>query len=157
VHLIERHSEELAIALTTKLRQSERTSDYRKIPLQELQKTTAELYQKLGAWLHAKTENDIENHFVSIAQRRAADGISLQQFVWALTISRNHLYRFLLGQTFVDSVFELNSELELHQLLNQFFERATYYGVVGYEEARERERVKRTAARVRREGKRLSV
>jgi hypothetical protein len=157
VRLIERHSEELAIALTAKLRQTERTSDFQRIPFEELQKTTAELYHNLGMWLLTKTEKDIEDHFVSIARRRAADGISLQQFVWALTISRNHLYRFLLGQAFVDSIFELYSELELQQLLNQFFERATYYGVIGYEEARERERIKRTVAPVRREGTRLSA
>lgn len=156
VHLIERHSEELAVGLTAKLRQSERTSDFRKIPSEELKKTTAELYHNLGEWLLTKTEKDIEKRFVSIAQRRAADGIRLQQFVWALTISRNHLYQFLLEQAFVDSIFELYSELELQQLLNQFFERATYYGVIGYEEAREGERIK-TTARVRREGTRLSV
>ena len=30
------------------------------------------------------------------------------------------------------------NELEFQQLLNQFFERATYYSVAAYEEARER-------------------
>jgi hypothetical protein len=88
VRLIERHSEELAIGLTAKLRQSERTVDFRKIPAEELQKTTSALYRNLGEWLLNKTEQDIEKHFVSIAERRAADGIRLQQFVWALIISR---------------------------------------------------------------------
>src|SRR5215469_609085 len=138
VGLIERHAEELAIGLTAKLRQSERAADFRKIPAEELQRTTAALYRNLGEWLLSKTEEDIEKHFVSIAERRAADGIRLQQFVWALIISRNHLYRFLLGHAFADSIFELYNELELQQLLNQFFERATYYGVAAYEEARER-------------------
>jgi len=157
VRLIERHSEELAIALTTSLKQSDRTSDFQKIPFEELRKMTAELYRNLGMWLLRKSEKDIEKRFVSIAQRRAADGISLQQFVWALTVSRNLLYRFLLGQAFVDSIFELYSELELQQLLNQFFERATYYGVVGYEEVRERKRIKTTTARFRREGTKISA
>ena len=157
VRLIERHSEELAIALTAKLRQTERTSDFQKIPSAELEKTTAELYHNHGMWLLTKTEKDIETHFVSLAQRRAANGISVQQFVWALTVSRNHLHRFLLGQAFVDSIFELYSELELQQLLNQFFERATYYGVIGYEQARERERIKTTAGRTGREGSRLNA
>jgi len=152
VRLIERQCEELAIALTAKLRQSERTSEFQKIPVEELQKTAAELYHSLAMWLVTKTEKDVERHFVAIARRCAGDGISLQQFVWALAISRSHLHRFLLGQAFVDSIFELNSELELHQLLNQFFERATYYGVVGYEEARERGRVKSAATRVHRQG-----
>jgi hypothetical protein len=41
VHLIERHADKLAIGLTARLRQSELTSDFRKIPPEEVQKTTA--------------------------------------------------------------------------------------------------------------------
>jgi len=155
VGLIERHAEELAIGLTAKLRQSERAADFRKIPAEELQRTTAALYRNLGEWLLSKTEEDIEKHFVSIAERRAADGIRLQQFVWALIISRNHLYRFLLGHAFADSIFELYNELELQQLLNQFFERATYYSVAADEQARERAPV--SVARTRHEDRRAMV
>ena len=155
VHLIENHSEELATGLTAKLNQSERTRDFGNIPREELQKTTAELYHNLGEWLLKKTEKDIENHFASVAGRRAAEGVSLRQFVWALIVSRNHLYQFLLGRAFADSIFELYNELELQQLLNQFFERAIYYGVAAYEDARERDRPTVTAARPRRERTRL--
>jgi len=146
VHLIERHADELAMGLTAKLRQSELTSDFRKIPPEELRNTTAELYRNLGEWLLKKTEKDIEQRFVSIAQYRAAEGIRLPQFVWAVVISRNHLHQFLLGHAFADSIFELYSELELQQLLSQFFEHAIYYAVVGYEEARERVRAKASPA-----------
>jgi hypothetical protein len=145
----------LAIGLTAKLRQSERTADFRKIPAEELQRTAAALYRNLGEWLLSKTEQDIEKHFVSIAERRAADRIRLQQFVWALIISRNHLYRFLLGHAFADSIFELYNELELQQLLNQFFERATYYSVAAYEEAREGAPV--SVAGTRHEARRATV
>ena len=65
VHLIERHAEELARIdreLTVEM-----TSDFGKIPAEELQRTTAELYRNLGEWLLRKTEKDIEHHFVSIA------------------------------------------------------------------------------------------
>jgi hypothetical protein len=145
VHLIENHAEELAIGLTAKLSQSERTKDFAKIPPGELQRTTAELYRHLGEWLLTKPEKDIENHFASIAGRRASDGIRLRQFVWALIISRNHLYQFLLHSAFADSIFELYNELELQQLLNKFFERAIYYSVAAYEETRERDRPSRAA------------
>jgi hypothetical protein len=65
------------------------------------------------------------------------------------------LYRFLLGHAFADSIFELYNELELQQLLNQFFERATYYSVAAYEEARERAPV--SVARARHEDRRETV
>jgi hypothetical protein len=149
MRLIERHAEELAIGLTVKLGRSELTSDFREIPAEEVQQTTTELYRNLGEWLLNKTEKDVERHFVSIAQQRAADGVRLPQFVWAVIMSRNHLYQFLMGHAFVDNIVELYSELELQQLLNQFFERAIYYGVVGYEDARTGERVKVTTTPAR--------
>jgi hypothetical protein len=156
VRLIEGHSEELATGLTAKLLHSDRTDEFRKIPPDELRRTTAELYHNLGEWLLTKTEKDIEGHFLSIAERRAAQGVSLPQFVSALIISRNHLYQFLLGHAFADNIFELYNELELQQVLTQFFERATYYSVEGYETARERDRLKAGVVRVRRVGVRLN-
>jgi hypothetical protein len=59
------------------------------------------------------------------------------------------------AHAFADSIFELYNELELQQLLNQFFERATYYSVAAYEEARERAPV--SVARTKHEDRRATV
>ena len=100
VRLIEGHSDELATGLTAKLLESERTDEFRKIPQDELWRTTAQLYHNLGEWLLEKTEKDIGEHFFSIAERRAAEGIRLPQFVSALimieTICTNFCWAMLL-------------------------------------------------------------
>jgi hypothetical protein len=140
VRLVEKHSRELAVGLTAELLKSERTSDFRKIAPEELQRTIAEVYCNLGEWLLRKTERDIEQRFRTLAARRAADGVAIHQFVWAMTISRNHLWHFLREEAFADSVIALYDELELQQLLSQFFDRAVYYGLLGYEDRREQER-----------------
>ena len=134
MRLIERHAEELALGLTQKLQATERTSDFRRIPSGELEVAAAEIYGNLGEWLLQKTEEDIEARFRAIAARRAAEGIGIHQFVWALIISRNHLWQFLQAQAFADSIVALHGELELQQMLNQFFDRALYYGVLEYAE-----------------------
>lgn len=137
VRLIETHSETLSRGLTEKIRKSDRTSDFRKIPAKDLRLAATEVYRNLGEWLLQKTEPDIAECFRSIAQRRAAEGISLHQLVWALTLSREHLWHFLRHESFADNVVALHGEMELQQLLNQFFDRALYYAVLGYEEAGE--------------------
>jgi hypothetical protein len=139
VRLIERHPEELARGLTQKIWESERTCDFRKIPPEKLHLAAAEVYHNLGEWLLQKTEEDIEERFRAIAARRSSEGISLHQFVWALVISRNHLWQFLQREAFADNIVELFGELELQQMLNQFFDRALYYGILGYDEARDRD------------------
>jgi hypothetical protein len=133
MRLIERHSEDLSRELATQIRHSDRTSDFRKIAPQKLQLAAVEVYRNLGEWLLQKTEGDIAGRFRTIAAQRAAEGIKLAQLVWALTLTRDHLLQFLRREALADSIVQLHGELELHQLLNQFFDRAIYYAIQGYE------------------------
>jgi chromatin segregation and condensation protein Rec8/ScpA/Scc1 (kleisin family) len=148
VHLIEAHSEELAQGLTRQLRESERTREFRKIAPEELQRAVVEVYRNLGEWLLQKSEADIGERFRAIAARRASQGVPLSQFVWALVISRNHLWHFLQREAFADNIVELFGELELQKMFDQFFDRAVYFATLGYEETEERE-IKRTGDKER--------
>jgi len=132
VRLIEKHSEELVGGLTEKIQLSERTSDFRKIPAAELELAAAEVYRNLGEWLLQKTDEDIESRFRAIGARRAGEGVGLHQFVWTLITSRDHLWHFLQREAFACNVVELYGELELYQMLTQFFDRALYHGIQGY-------------------------
>lgn len=135
VRLIEAHSEALSQGVVNVIRTSERTSDFRVIAREDLQRRVCEVYRNLGEWLLQKTEGDISIRFKAIAARRVAEGIRLPQFVWALMLTRDHLLHFLRHEAFADNVVALYGELELHQLLDQFFDRAVYHAIVGYEEA----------------------
>jgi hypothetical protein len=137
VRLIERHSEALSRGLAQEIRKSERTSDFRKIAPEELQLAATEVYRNLGDWLLQKTDGDIAKRFRAIAAHRAAAGIRLHQFIWALMLTRDQLWHFLRREAFADTVIELHGELELHGSLNQFFDRAIYYAIQGYEETGE--------------------
>jgi len=135
VRLIEKHSEVLSRGLAQEIRKSDRTSDFRKIPPDELQLAATEVYRNLGEWLLQKTDGDIAKRFRAIAKQRAEAGIRLHQFIWALMLTRDHLWHFLRREAFADTVLELHGELELHGVLNQFFDRAIYYAIEGYEQA----------------------
>lgn len=134
VRLIEAHCNELSQGLTEQIRTSDRTSDFRTIPAEDLRLAAAEVYRNLGEWLLQKTESDIESCFRAVGVRRAADRVRLHQVVWALLLSREHLWQFLRHHSFADNVVALYGEMELQRLLNQFFDRAIYYAVLGYEE-----------------------
>jgi hypothetical protein len=148
MRLIERHSEDLALGLADKLQIAERTRDFRKIPSAELKVAATEIYGNLGEWLLQKTEDDIEGRFRAIAARRAKEGVGLDQFVWALVISRNHLWQFLREQAYADNIVALYGELELQQMLNQFFDRAVYYAVLEYAAGEDEEGGQKIASRI---------
>ncbi len=136
IHLVEENAEQLARALTDKLRTSSRTTHFRQVPAAELQNSAIEVYRNLGEWLLSKTEGDVELHYKRIGMKRSAQGIPLSEYVWALVLSRENLWAFLQRQGLSGRALELYGELELMQGLTQFFERALYYGVEGYQESR---------------------
>lgn len=142
VRLIEAHSDQLAGSLTDKIRTSQRTLDYLKITPEELKQQAYEIYGHLGDWIMSKTESDIELHYTRIGQHRAEQGIRYSDFVWALIITKENLFHYLQTQTVSERAIELLGELELLQVVDQFFDRALYYAMIGYERAN---RAKRAA------------
>jgi len=107
VRLIERHSEALSREWTEQIRSSERTSDFRRIPSKKLQLAAVEVYRNSANGYCKKAEGDIASRLRAVAARRASEGISLHQFVWALMLTRDHLWHFLRQEAFAYNIVEL--------------------------------------------------
>ena len=138
VRLIEKHSEQLSRELTEKVWNSPRCSDLHKVPSDELQARTREIYQNLSSWLMDMTELEIEMRYTDLGVRRAGQGVAFSHFLWAITATREHMVDFVKREGFSDSPMDLHGELELMHILSQFFDRALYYAAVGYERERTR-------------------
>ena len=133
VRVIERHSDELAVELVAKLETSSRTTDLRKVPVEELRRGIQEILRHLGEWLLTKPGHDIEQRYFEIGERRASQGVALSDFCWAIVVTKDHLWEFLQRQSFMNSPVELYGEMELLRLLDQFFDRALVFATEGYE------------------------
>lgn len=134
--LIENHADELASGLVKKIRNSERTSDFRDVPESELELRVGEIYRHISDWLLTKTDSDIELRFTRLGEVRAHEGISFSHLMWAITLTKEHLWGFLQREARVDRAVDLYGELQLLWLLDQFFDRAMYYTTIGYEHTR---------------------
>jgi hypothetical protein len=133
VRLIETHSEQLARGLLEKILASDKLKDMRRVPRPELQQRVYEVYHNLSDWLLRKKESDIETWYRAIGARRRSQGVPLDQLVCALLLVKKHLWSFIKREALLDQPLELVQELELFQLVDQFFDRAIYYCVIGYE------------------------
>jgi len=89
----------------------------------------------VGEWLLSKTEADIERRYREIGRRRAQQGVPLSQLFWAIMLVKENLLEFLQRETVDEKPNEILGELEVIQLLNQFFDRASFYAAAGYEHA----------------------
>jgi hypothetical protein len=134
VKVIEKHSDELAEGLLCRLQGSRNCSDMRKVPPDELRRRSYEIYRNLGDWLLNKTENDIDIVFTELARRRASQGVALSHLLWALLITKEHLWEFMQSERLADQVLELFGELELLWRVDHFFDRALHSSAKAYEE-----------------------
>jgi hypothetical protein len=134
VRLIETHSETLASSLLKKVQGSGFALAYSKVPPEELKQRVYEIYLHLGDWLLGKSQLDIERRYLEIGARRAHQGVPLSQVAWAIVLTKENLWEFAERELPSDAV-GIFGELELLQLLEQFFDRAIYYAALGYERA----------------------
>jgi hypothetical protein len=133
VRLIEDHSEALACYLLARVQRSGATPDYKNVPPEELKERVYEIYRHLGDWLMTKDEVDLELRYSGIGARRASQGVPLSQLVWAIVLTKENLWEYIKNKSLLERPVEVFGELEMLQLLDQFFDRAIYYAATGYE------------------------
>ena len=135
VHLIELHADQLSHRLIRKLENDPHCLELRKVPMEELRARSYEVYRHLADWLARKTEHDLQQAYLEIGARRAHQGVAFSHVLYALTATKEELWRFLEDEGIVTKPIELFGEMELFRLLDQFFDRALYYAASGYEGA----------------------
>ena len=94
-----------------------------------------EIYKHLGDWLMTKDELDLELRYSEIGARRASQGVPLSQVMWAIVLTKENLWEYIKNKALVERPVEVFGEMEMLQLLDQFFDRAIYYAATGYERA----------------------
>jgi hypothetical protein len=133
VRMIENHSQALACCLLARVESSGATPDYKNVPPEELKERVYEIYKHLGDWLMTKDELDLELRYSDIGARRASQGVPLSQLVWAIVLTKENLWEYIKNKSLPERPVEVFGELEMLQLLDQFFDRAIYYAATSYE------------------------
>ena len=135
VRLIETHAQALAASLLTRVQDSEAAPDYTRVPAEELRARVYEIYRHLGEWLVTEDKIHVESRYFEIGARRALQGVPFSQLVYAIILTKENLWDFIKKESVLERPVEVFGELELLQLLDQFFDRAIHYAAVGYERA----------------------
>jgi len=137
MRLIETHAEALAETLEAKIANSERCATYCQVSSGELKKLVTAVYGHLGQWLVTKTEEDIERAYMMLGIRRAEQCIPVSQLLWCMVLMKENLWDFMKDMEGLENTSEIFGQLELMQMVDQFFDRAIYYAVRGHERVRE--------------------
>lgn len=135
VKIIEAHSDGLARHLVQRYRKCNKCTAYASVPEAELMQKVYEVYRHLGEWLMGKTEADVERRYLEIGAQRAGQGVPASQVVWMICLVRENLWEYLQKHAELERPAEIFGELELLEMLDQFFNTAIYYAALGHERA----------------------
>jgi hypothetical protein len=142
VQLIEAHADRLSEGLMHRLKNSDRCHELlQKVPADELERRTRDVYRNLADWLLTKTESEIEERYLGLGARRAGQGVSFSQLFWAMSLTKEFLWEYLWTEGLLEEPVELWGEMELMHSLELFFDRALYFAATGYEHTRKTEAI----------------
>lgn len=135
VDLIEGNAQNLTLRCLRDLRTHACCPTYHGYDEDELFDRIFNVYSQLGKWLSRMTsKQEIKDHYTALGKQRRMEGFALSEVIMALIIIRRHIWLKVLSEGFIDSALDLNLALELNNRVVLFFDRATYYTTVGFEQ-----------------------
>jgi hypothetical protein len=134
MHKIQTEADDLAQELLNDVMTNPRTRFLHKRSREELRKVAWDFYRHLGDWLAGKDEAAVEAIFHAVGRKQAADGVPLSAIVYAWLLCKHHLWAFVRRNDVADTELELYEEEEVAVRVGQFFDRAIYHTIRGYED-----------------------
>ncbi len=135
IALVNDHAELLTQQWIEEVKTNPATPGYKNLPNDMLHNRAYDDYIRLGELLleEAPTFQKQAAHYLRLGTDRAAEGIKLSEVIYALILSRVVLWRFIVNQGIINSTLDLQQALEFYQKVTNFYDKATYFVALGYE------------------------
>jgi hypothetical protein len=144
IKLIEAHAESLTREVVADLLTNEHTPSYLRIPKEEVAQRALAFYQNLGNWIGNPKDDAIRAEYERWGEIRCREGIPVSEIVYSLILRKKYIRRYIREYGFVESSHErfasgeplplaLYNIQELNYVVGDFFDRALYYIMRGYE------------------------
>jgi hypothetical protein len=128
------NAERMSEEVMQKIRNSERCSQLvLAVPAEQQKRSTLDIYRDLTAWLGTESDKTIEQRYGSLGMLRAQQGVPFSNLYWAICIAHEHLWGYMQQECLLDEPVEFWGGVILLRSLTQFFDRALYFALLGYE------------------------
>ncbi len=122
--------------LLDKIRNSPRCSELLlRVPAEEHNRYALDVYHHLMVWLAAENDSSLEHHYVGLGKLRAQQGIPFTHLFWAVCITREYLWEYIQQECLIEEPAEFRGGVMLLRSLKQFFDRALFLALLGYQMA----------------------
>jgi hypothetical protein len=133
VKLVEENASKLTDDLVRDIQTNPKSDKYHQFSSKELYQRGFEVYKNLSEWMLEKSESEVRETYLDLGRRRYDEKIPISQVVFGLTLTKTHLIDYIKLYGLADTAVDFYQEVELFSLLSQFYDKAIYYTVCGYE------------------------
>ena len=135
IRVVEDHAEELTKEWIKEIKSNPSTVGYRKVDDAILGVRVYDVYRRLGEWVMNAEPNDPKTaeHFIKLGRERSDEKLKNSEVIYALILARVVLWRYIINQGVINSSIDLHQSLQFYQKVNNFFDKATYFVAVGFE------------------------
>jgi hypothetical protein len=130
------NADRMSEELIQRIRNSTRCSELlRRVPAEEQKRYALDIYRDLTDWLAVEIDSLVESRYLNLGIRRAHQGVPFSDVFWAACIARDYLWEYVQQECLLEEPVEFWGGVVLLRSLNQFFDRALYFTLVGYQKA----------------------
>jgi 8-oxo-dGTP diphosphatase len=109
------------------------TKSYRGLDRKDLYERAALIIDRFELWLGGgKTEKELKDFYYDLARKRREDNVLLEDLVSSLSLLKKHIWMFTYSFGVWEKAVDIYRMFELGERLIYFFDKATYYTVMGY-------------------------
>ena len=127
IKLIEANGEAWTAESLKDLMMNPRTPSFRGVPRDEVSARIGALHRNLVAWLRGREDDAVRAAYEDWGRRRFTQHVPLSEIVYAIMMSKEHLRRRAREEGLAGELREAEGQI------GEFFDRAFYYLVRGYE------------------------
>ena len=104
--------------------------------MEDLRERARAIYRHLVDWLAERSDVRIATTFEALGRQRFEDQIPLEELVYAIILTKRHVRASVGRLNEIQSAIELHYVIDLHAMIDLFFDGALHATVAGYEQAR---------------------
>jgi hypothetical protein len=135
IDLIEKNADELTRSWLADVRKHPDTLTYHRFDEKSLYDRAFAVYSQIHRWVSRETtKDDVARYYKALGRERREEGFELSEVIYALILTKRHLWLKVLSDGLLDSALDLHAALELNNRVVLFFDRAIFYTAVGYAE-----------------------
>ncbi len=139
VMIIEGRSQEIAGAWYSEVMESQYTPTMKRLSEEEGLNIALRVYGKLGQWLQAKTDDEIEKTYLRFGEQCYFRGFRMEEMVMLLVLIKRYLWLHLLAEGIMTTNIEVYQALDVNNKVVLYFDRAIYFSILGFKNARKKE------------------